>query len=185
VKHIVRASTTAETQHIILGEVGCWPIAPVVAVAAAAFALNACDEDKAEDKASSSKASNVCQPEQQAKVYSKTTHRCWAEFIMCQYACTLYTVSPTPTPWLSQGRGVRFKCTHCFTHGSTKDRVHRLQIADVCCIAVVAVSLPCATAPPASNSAPAETETLLVLAPGFTVGPKDFQNLGDAVQVGA
>ncbi|KAF6258194.1 hypothetical protein COO60DRAFT_1693439 [Scenedesmus sp. NREL 46B-D3] len=37
-------------------------------------------------------------------------------------------------------------------------------------------------APPASNSAPPETETLLVLAPGFTVGPKDFQNLGEAVQ---
>jgi hypothetical protein len=71
-----------------------------------------------------------------------------------------------------------------------------LSAVDICVLHCAALLLPCnaagtlcysvvaVAAPPASNSAPTETETLLVLAPGFTVGPKDFQTLGEAVQVG-
>jgi hypothetical protein len=39
------------------------------------------------------------------------------------------------------------------------------------------------TAPLASNTAPPETECLLVFAPGAGLGPADFQHLAEAVQV--
>jgi hypothetical protein len=77
------------------------PLCVVVAVATA-VALHTC---KARRQGSDVQASKMLYNENNPRAGIVIMHQSKAEVVMCQYACTLYTLSqwPHPTQWLSKG----------------------------------------------------------------------------------